>query len=63
MADPCVLAWRSSGLPRLRKLFCVAYAAPCQVANPRKPACGTVIEANLDRKRGPVATLLVQVRA
>jgi translation initiation factor IF-2 len=29
-------------------------------ANPDRPAKGTVIEANLDRTRGPVATLLVQ---
>ena len=29
-------------------------------ANPEKPARGRVIEANLDRGRGPVATLLVQ---
>ncbi|WP_019504604.1 translation initiation factor IF-2 [Pleurocapsa sp. PCC 7319] len=29
-------------------------------ANPDRPAKGTVIEANLDRNRGPVATLLVQ---
>ncbi len=29
-------------------------------ADPRKPAKGTVIEAKLDRGRGPVATILVQ---
>ena len=29
-------------------------------ANPNKQAKGTVIEAKLDKKRGPVATLLVQ---
>ncbi len=28
-------------------------------ANPKKPATGTVVEARLDRGRGPVATLLV----
>ena len=28
--------------------------------NPNKPASGTVIEARLDRKRGPTATVLVQ---
>ncbi len=30
------------------------------LANPDKAAKGTVIEAHLDRRRGPVATLLVQ---
>src|SRR4029078_10984130 len=29
-------------------------------ANPHRPAEGTVIEAKLDRGRGPVATVLVQ---
>jgi len=29
-------------------------------ANPRKPATGTVLEARLDKGRGPVATVLVQ---
>ncbi|NJN29960.1 MAG: translation initiation factor IF-2 [Synechococcales cyanobacterium RM1_1_8] len=29
-------------------------------ANPNRPAMGTVIEANLDKSRGPVASLLVQ---
>lgn len=31
------------------------------MSNPNKRAAGTVIEAHLDKKRGPVATLLVQV--
>ncbi len=29
-------------------------------ANPNRPAAGTVVEAELDRSRGPVATVLVQ---
>jgi translation initiation factor IF-2 len=32
-------------------------------ANPERPARGTVVEAKLDRGRGPVATLLVQTGA
>jgi hypothetical protein len=33
------------------------------MANATKLAAGTVIEAHLDKKRGAVATLLVQVRS
>src|SRR5207248_2968844 len=29
-------------------------------ANPARPAVGTIVEARLDRGRGPVATVLVQ---
>ena len=29
-------------------------------ANPNRPAIGTVLEAKLDRGRGPVATVLVR---
>jgi translation initiation factor IF-2 len=35
-----------------------AYVEP--KANPKRPAVGTVIDANLERGRGPIATLLVQ---
>lgn len=45
----------------LSALVLMAEEKEC-VANPAKPAAGTVIEAHLDRKRGAVATLLVQVR-
>ena len=43
----------------LEMLLLVAEVAELQ-ANPDRPAKGTVIEANLDKARGPVATLLVQ---
>ncbi|MEO0852117.1 MAG: translation initiation factor IF-2 [Cyanobacteria bacterium J06648_11] len=43
----------------LEMLLLVAEVAELQ-ANPDRPAKGTVVEANLDKARGPVATLLVQ---
>ncbi|WP_017327772.1 translation initiation factor IF-2 [Synechococcus sp. PCC 7336] len=43
----------------LEMLLLVAEVGELQ-ANPDRPAKGTVIEANLDKARGPVATLLVQ---
>ena len=43
----------------LESLLLVAEIAELK-ANPDKPAQGTVIEAKLDRKRGPSATVLVQ---
>ena len=43
----------------LENLAVVAEIAELK-ANPDKPASGVIIEAKLDRKRGPTATLLVQ---
>ncbi|MEM6447985.1 MAG: translation initiation factor IF-2 [Cyanobacteria bacterium P01_D01_bin.123] len=43
----------------LEMLLLVAEVGELQ-ANPDRPAKGTVIEANLDKARGPVATMLVQ---
>ena len=43
----------------LEMILLVAEVAELQ-ANPERPAKGTIIEANLDKARGPVATLLVQ---
>ena len=43
----------------LENLLLVAEIAELR-ANPNKPAEGTVIEAKLDRKRGPSATVLIQ---
>ncbi|MFQ3583327.1 MAG: translation initiation factor IF-2, partial [Cyanobacteriota bacterium] len=43
----------------LEMILLVADVAELQ-ANPNRPARGTVVEAHLDKARGPVATLLVQ---
>ena len=43
----------------LEMILLVAEVGELQ-ANPDRPAKGTIIEANLDKARGPVATLLVQ---
>lgn len=43
----------------LENILLVTEVADLQ-SNPDRPAVGTVIEAELDRQRGPVATLLVQ---
>ena len=43
----------------LEMILLVAEVSDFQ-ANPNRPAKGTIIEANLDKARGPVATLLVQ---
>lgn len=43
----------------LENLLLVAEIAELR-ANPNKPASGVIIEARLDRKRGPMATVLVQ---
>ncbi|MFB2917737.1 MULTISPECIES: translation initiation factor IF-2 [Aerosakkonema] len=44
----------------LEMILLVAEVDEHLVANPNRSAKGTVIEANLDKSRGPVATLLVQ---
>lgn len=44
----------------LEMILLVAEVDEGLVANPNRSAKGTVIEANLDKSRGPVATLLVQ---
>ncbi|GFR51954.1 hypothetical protein Agub_g14476 [Astrephomene gubernaculifera] len=56
-----VSAKKGTGVPDLlTQLLWVAEERQL-LSNPNRPAAGTVIEANLDRKRGAVATLLVQV--
>lgn len=55
-----VSAKKGTGVDDLLQLLAWTAEEKGLVANPKKPAAGTVIEAHLDRKRGAVATLLVQ---
>ncbi len=48
------------GIDELLEMVIVTAEVAELKANPNRPAKGTVIEARLDRTRGPVATLLVQ---
>jgi len=48
------------GVPELLANILVASEVLELKANPNRPALGTVIEAEMDRTRGPTATLLVQ---
>ena len=55
-----VSARTKQGIPELLDtIIAVAELAELK-ANPNRPAVGTVIEAKLDKARGPVATVLVQ---
>ena len=52
-----------SELPHLiLQMVCWVAEEQQLMANPKKPAQGTIIEAFLDKQKGSVATLLVQVR-
>lgn len=55
-----VSAIRGENLDSLLEMILLVAELEDLNANPDRPARGTVIEANLDRARGPVATLLVQ---
>jgi translation initiation factor IF-2 len=55
-----VSALRGQNLDNLLEMILLVSEVEELSANPDRPAKGTVIEANLDRARGPVATLLVQ---
>jgi len=47
-------------LDGLEEMICLVADTNAQKATPDRPAVGTVIEAKLDRGRGPVASILVQ---
>ncbi|MGF1589241.1 MAG: translation initiation factor IF-2 [Pleurocapsa sp.] len=55
-----VSALKGDNLDELLEMILLVAEVEELSANPDRPAKGTVIEANLDRNRGPVATLLVQ---
>ena len=55
-----VSALTGEGIDNLLEMVCLVSDMRELKANPNRPAKGTVIEAQLDKGRGPVATLLVQ---
>jgi translation initiation factor IF-2 len=55
-----VSALNGDNLDTLLEMILLVSEVEDLYANPDRPARGTVIEANLDKSRGPVATLLVQ---
>ncbi|HEX2186593.1 MAG TPA: translation initiation factor IF-2 [Chloroflexota bacterium] len=55
-----VSALQRLGLDDLLEMILLVSDLEEPKANPKRPAVGTVIEAKLDRSRGPVATVLVQ---
>ncbi|BAP17240.1 translation initiation factor IF-2 [cyanobacterium endosymbiont of Epithemia turgida] len=55
-----VSALKGENLDTLLEMIILLSEVEELVANPNRLAKGTVIEANLDRTRGPVATLLIQ---
>ena len=59
---PCirVSAKTGEGLQDLLEMILLVADMKELKANPNRPAKGTVVEARLDRGRGPIATMLVQ---
>ncbi len=55
-----VSAIQGDNLDTLLEMLLLVSEVEDLYANPDRPAKGTVIEANLDKARGPVATLLIQ---
>jgi len=55
-----VSAKKRLGLEQLLEMLLLVADLQEVKANPKKPAVGTVLEARLDKGRGPVATVLVQ---
>src|SRR5262249_26324720 len=55
-----VSALRGENVDKLLESIAVTAEVLELKANPKKPAAGLVIEARLDRNRGPMATVLIQ---
>lgn len=55
-----VSALKKEGLDELLEMILLVAEMQELKANPNRPAVGTVIEAQLDKNRGPVATVIVQ---
>ncbi len=55
-----ISAKKRIGIEKLLELILLQAEMIELKANPRKPAKGTIIEAKVDRGRGPIATVLVQ---
>jgi translation initiation factor IF-2 len=55
-----VSAIQGKGIESLLEMVLLAAEMQELKANPKRPALGFVIEANLDKGRGPVATIIVQ---
>ena len=55
-----VSALKGENLDELLEMIVLVAEVEELSANPNRPAKGTIIEAHLDKTRGPVATLLVQ---
>jgi len=55
-----ISALRETGITELLDAILLVAESEEPVANPNKPAAGTVLEGKLDRARGATATLLVQ---
>lgn len=55
-----VSAVKKTGISDLLEMILLVAEVQDLKANPNRPAVGTIVEAELDKGKGPVATVLVQ---
>ncbi|NDL66320.1 translation initiation factor IF-2 [Anaerotalea alkaliphila] len=55
-----VSAMTREGIDNLLEMVLLVAEVEAYTANPKKPARGTIVEAKLDKGKGPVATVLIQ---